>query len=988
MAFYEDWSPPAHLPWSGNYPGEEYPDNSVLPWINKLKDDGMEMTAAYAAAPKCGTSRYSTVTGRYASRAASARQVSMRDNKHPVEATIPNTKLQDKGKVEDGQDCSQSNIAQVFQKNGYVTGMVGKWHLTNANSVGGTVAAVKAEVEKCGFMDVGAMYPDNFDGVGGWDDGLHHNMEYVAYKAVEFIENNTANDWFLYVNPTAPHSPDVADAFEVDCRMTTDGNFIDSMENGWSVIGMTAEFEDDCVAYRNDVKERANGSLNSDDLGSIWIDDAIGAIYKALNRTNQLDDTLILFQLDHGKVGKDTLWEGGTRIPQFVHYPNGKLPSTFDGLVSTIDIGPTILDIAGISNTTAVSGSWYEMDGKSWNTAIQNEKGEEADWRDNRCLFFESGDDRAVRCGCDKYMLLGASSPEASEAGAAGWDGWSTSTTEVLTDLCDSDKEYVTASDTVESGEAENIVLSEPLKAVDMATLMTCHLDRTDARDADVVAPLYSECTGSIATPSPTVTSQPTLPVANDPDGIPVYIDSSPWQNDVEGSATDLVLSATVLDNDINRVRFDVRYPDGSRGGYTRGDMVSESGDEATFNFEIDTTASTGEGPGKYGYRLRIEDNSDNSIDYPADSGWIEFVVADTAAEVVTAARTEIASIISAEMPDVNLAAKFVRHGFHDCVGGCDGCVDMTNGDNAGLEVPIAALEPVVDMFSHFGVTRADIWVLAALEGASGQQPDGDAANREFPMEWIGRPTCDDLSPSVCVNTTCSQDRGPDRELPSPSLDTHDLLEFFATEFDFDERDTVAIMGAHTLGTLVRENSGYNGVNGWVGNTVLFDNAYYEDLVGGSDASDTFENFMASSNWKQVFVDNTDLTTPDRWEWERGTDPHIVMINSDMALVRNLTGEMDPDSGEVADCQIKCTRSNLDRCTPKRCPHAPETFDIVVEYKFNNTQFILDFEDAFLRMLNKGFTATNPTIDGCDVDLTPPCNVPATSRRNLRGRKN
>ena len=77
--------------------------------------------------------------------------------------------------------------------------------------------------------------------------------------------------------------------------------------------------------------------------------------------------------------------------------------------------------------------------------------------------------------------------------------------------------------------------------------------------------------------------------------------------------------------------------------------------------------------------------------------------------------------------------------GFHDCVGGCDGCVDMNNPDNAGLDVPILALQPVVERFGHFGVTRADLWVLAALEGAGGQQPNGpdDDTPRDFDMEWL-----------------------------------------------------------------------------------------------------------------------------------------------------------------------------------------------------------------------------------------------------------
>jgi hypothetical protein len=186
------------------------------------------------------------------------------------------------------------------------------------------------------------------------------------------------------------------------------------------------------------------------------------------------------------------------------------------------------------------------------------------------------------------------------------------------------------------------------------------------------------------------------------------------------------------------------------------------------------------------------------------------FLVAENAADVVNSARAEIATIIS-DHP-TNLAAKFVRMGFHDCVGGCDGCVDMLNGDNFGLDVPIEALQPVVDLYSHtdFGVTRADLWVLAALEGASGSQDTLEP--REFAMEWVGRPTCEDLN-SVCVDSNgndngCSEDRGPHRELPSPDLDTKELLAYFQTEFDYQEAwETVAIMGAHSLGTLSRENT-------------------------------------------------------------------------------------------------------------------------------------------------------------------------------------
>ena len=85
----------------------------------------------------------------------------------------------------------------------------------------------------------------------------------------------------------------------------------------------------------------------------------------------------------------------------------------------------------------------------------------------------------------------------------------------------------------------------------------------------------------------------------------------------------------------------------------------------------MDTTAQAG----KYGMRIRVMDGSGNEFEYPFDGSTIDFVVADNAAEILTGARAEIREIINdAFDPDpalsVNLAAKFVRNIFHDCVGG------------------------------------------------------------------------------------------------------------------------------------------------------------------------------------------------------------------------------------------------------------------------------------------------------------------------------
>jgi hypothetical protein len=77
---------------------------------------------------------------------------------------------------------------------------------------------------------------------------------------------------------------------------------------------------------------------------------------------------------------KIALYENGVRIPQFIHYPAKINAGTkFDAPVSTIDIGATMMDFAGIVPS-------YELDGKSWKDAV-GDASQELSWKNNRCLF-------------------------------------------------------------------------------------------------------------------------------------------------------------------------------------------------------------------------------------------------------------------------------------------------------------------------------------------------------------------------------------------------------------------------------------------------------------------------------------------------------------------------------------------------------------------------------------------------------------------------
>ena len=472
---------------------------SPVPNINRIRNYGLEMTNAYAASTMCGTSRYSTLTGRLPSRSSYGRSTD-KDRYEGDESSlflrnvnIPRTKLEDAEGVEDARDCTSNNLAAVLQNHGYYTGVVGKWHLDadtgGVNGLYDNYPQVQKEVKRCGFDFAEAIYRENLGGGRNFNvdgDPVTHNMEHLTSEAIRFIQEsigssqgenekgnnkqdkestNTSNNgssenkpFFLYFNPTVPHhSGDVIDALmNGSCRDTVQGKLSKSPNIPY---GMTSNIDAGgdagCRKYRKSVLERAaiaaasmetsSEVLDQKLAGAVWVDDAIGSIFETLEALDILNNTLILFQLDHGLDAKGSLFEGGSRIVQFVHYPDrikvtrdsGSSESTqyqrgwqFEGLVSTIDIAPTLMDLAGVPSTpTNSNGSdepvqhRYNMDGKSWiadvvarNTvkdeevAFEQEKVYGSNYFDERCLFVEEGLDRSVRCGCYKYIFI--SDPE------------------------------------------------------------------------------------------------------------------------------------------------------------------------------------------------------------------------------------------------------------------------------------------------------------------------------------------------------------------------------------------------------------------------------------------------------------------------------------------------------------------------------------------------------------------------------------------------
>lgn len=111
------------------------------------------------------------------------------------------------------------------------------------------------------------------------------------------------------------------------------------------------------------------------DLGRVYsnimeLDAEIGNILDTLRANDLLDKTIIMFWSDHGGPllrQKRAIGNSGLRVPLIVRYPKGNLAGTRDSsIVSLMDLGPTVLSLAGIEPPDY-------MDGKAFAGAYKTE---------------------------------------------------------------------------------------------------------------------------------------------------------------------------------------------------------------------------------------------------------------------------------------------------------------------------------------------------------------------------------------------------------------------------------------------------------------------------------------------------------------------------------------------------------------------------------------------------------------------------------------
>jgi arylsulfatase A-like enzyme len=286
------------------------------PHIDSIAQAGVRCTNAYVSGPYCSPTRAGLLTGRYQQRFGHE----FNPGGGPQAGEI-------------GLPISERTIADHLKAAGYVTGLVGKWHLGNAE---------KFHPNRRGFDEffgfLGGAHP-YFAGQGA---PIYRNSEVVAEReyltdafareSVSFIDRHKDRPFLLYLSFNAVHTP----------MHATDEAL--------------KEF-----AHIPDLRRRTYAAMLS------AMDDAVGRALERIRANSLEEKTLILFFSDNGgptmrgtslnasdnaplRGSKRTTLEGGIRVPYFVQW-TGKLPAgkTYHEPVIQLDILPTALAAAGIS---------------------------------------------------------------------------------------------------------------------------------------------------------------------------------------------------------------------------------------------------------------------------------------------------------------------------------------------------------------------------------------------------------------------------------------------------------------------------------------------------------------------------------------------------------------------------------------------------------------------------------------------------------------
>lgn len=271
------------------------------PNLDRLAREGLRFDRAFVTASSCSPSRASLITGRYP---------------HNADAEQLHWPL----------PAEQVTFVEKLKAAGYWTAAAGKWHLGDAAKARFDVVNDAGEAGFQTDPKTGKMLAKDDSGAAGWLPTMQQRPKDKPF--------------FLWLAAFDPHRDYVE-------------NSIPNPHRSEDVI--VPPYLPDTLAVRKEL------ALYYDEIARL--DDNVGKVLAELERQGVVDNTLILFISDNGRPfprAKTTLYDSGIKIPLLARWPRKiKAGGVTSGLVSTVDIGPTLLELAGVTLLPSFQGQSF-----------------------------------------------------------------------------------------------------------------------------------------------------------------------------------------------------------------------------------------------------------------------------------------------------------------------------------------------------------------------------------------------------------------------------------------------------------------------------------------------------------------------------------------------------------------------------------------------------------------------------------------------------
>ncbi|XP_043941055.1 arylsulfatase G isoform X2 [Protopterus annectens] len=318
------------------------------PNLDTMAQEGMRFTDFHAAASTCSPSRASLLTGRLGVR----------------NGVTHNFAVTSAG----GLPLNETTLAEVLKDAGYMTALIGKWHLGHhsnyhpnfrgfdyyfgipySNDMGCSDSpgynypscmpcAFDTDIERSaekGCYEENALPVFENTQIIEQPVNLTNLAERYVEKAIQFIQtaSESGKPFFLYMALAHMHVPLPKNLHFAN--MSVRGPYGDNLREMDSVIGK--------------IKDKVDSTAKHNTL--IWFSSDNGPWEQKCEFSGSVGPFLGTWQSEQGgSSAKKTTWEGGHRVPTVAYWP-GRIPAnvTSHALLSILDIFPTVLHLANVS---------------------------------------------------------------------------------------------------------------------------------------------------------------------------------------------------------------------------------------------------------------------------------------------------------------------------------------------------------------------------------------------------------------------------------------------------------------------------------------------------------------------------------------------------------------------------------------------------------------------------------------------------------------